>query len=184
MLNPQAQSKIMPAVSSNNIHNKIIINNSYIVFSAYKCFTYVNPFFVLTTLFADEKTEALKCAECYIIISGRFKSSQSGTRICAINLCTLYVFPVTFFSFLSFLVVFSKKKGNFPQKDSRQFNISLQMPTPEPINYPQPKQTTPGIDGGVTCPQGHCCMGKCRHMNQIWALFGQKRELRGLMLKR
>lgn len=102
MLNPQVQSKIMPAVSSNNIHNKIIINNSYIVFSACQCFTYVNPWFVLITLFADEKTEALKFAVCYIIVSGRFKSSQSGTRICAINLCTLYVFPVTFFFFLVF----------------------------------------------------------------------------------
>lgn len=108
MLNPQAQSKIMPAVSSNNIHNKII-DNSYIVRSVHQRFTYVNPFFILITLFADKITEALKFAECYIIVSSRFKSSQSGTKICAINLCTLYAFPVTFFSFLSFLVVFSKK---------------------------------------------------------------------------
>ena len=88
------------------------------MFSACQRFTYVNPCFVLITLFADEKTEALKFAVCYIIVSGIFKSSQSGTRICAINLCTLYVFPVTFFSFSFSTLLFissspSVMKGNY-----------------------------------------------------------------------
>lgn len=30
-------------------------------------FTYINPFLVPMTLFADEKAEALKFVECYVI---------------------------------------------------------------------------------------------------------------------